>query len=291
VKLPVVTTRGVELAYGAGEDGRDVREAARSRQLDRGRCRCLDRPNSLAKTAMRDALKRLRRADRRTQSEQSSQRLRASAKMSINKLPNCVVLDTNVWISQNLLRSPATSALLFSMIRAGSLLGLPEVIELEIKKQALRAARELRNDIAQHTRQLGLLLGTPARHILDEEDLPTDEQILGAIQTRISALETMIVRIPFTHEHAKRALKRVLDEIPPNNPKDQQFKDSAIWEAMLELAGERTVTFVSGDRAFFEGRDYKQGLATALEKECKERGAKVNADQLRLGEACQTPGS
>jgi hypothetical protein len=70
-------------------------------------------------------------------------------------------------------------------------------------------------------------------------------------------------------EHARAALRRVNEETPPNGSKNQQFKDSAIWEAVLELAANHRVHFVTKDTGFYEGRDLKRGLAKQLSYECR----------------------
>src|SRR5882672_5388347 len=116
--------------------------------------------------------------------------------------PTCVVPDTNVWISQNLLRSPSASALLFSLVRVRGLLGLPEIVEMELRKQALRIAREIREEIVHDTRQLGDLLGSSPNQLVDDQDLPTDDQINATVQGRLDALEKVVIRVPFTFEHA-----------------------------------------------------------------------------------------
>lgn len=68
--------------------------------------------------------------------------------------------------------------------------------------------------------------------------------------------------------HAKSALKRVLEGTPPND-RSQQFKDSAIWESLLELAKEADVYFVTADKAFFKNSDPSKRMASDLLKDCK----------------------
>jgi hypothetical protein len=86
----------------------------------------------------------------------------------------------------------------------------------------------------------------------------------------------LLKRAPFTLEHAKSALRRVNEESPPNGLKNQQFKDSAIWEAVLELAQDHTVYFVTTDKGFFENREPSKGLAGVLKEETAQKGAVVH---------------
>jgi hypothetical protein len=83
--------------------------------------------------------------------------------------------------------------------------------------------------------------------------------------------EQILTRVAFTVEHARGALDRVLSELPPNGPKNQQFKDSAIWEAILELARSMDVDLVTDDKQFFENRDTAKGLAQNLRFEAEQQ--------------------
>ena len=57
---------------------------------------------------------------------------------SENNKPICVVLDTNIWRRNPLLKNPLGAALLFSLRRTGACIGLPEVIEDEIVKNIVK---------------------------------------------------------------------------------------------------------------------------------------------------------
>jgi hypothetical protein len=179
--------------------------------------------------------------------------------------PLCVVLDTNIWLSRRflLLKTPLSAALLFALGRRGGRVGLPEVLESEIVKQlslaavgyatSLEAARSALEDMGAKV---------PATFVL-----PTAE--LEALpKERLDALADYLVRTPMTIDHARRALAMVNGEVPPNGPKNQQFKDSLIWQSLFDLAGAHDVVFVTTDKGFFERRDPKLGLAGALAREC-----------------------
>ena len=104
--------------------------------------------------------------------------------------------------------------------------------------------------------------------------VPDENQIKDAIESRMKEIEPWIKRVPFTFEHAKSALQRVDEGTPPNGGKNQQFKDSAIWEAILSLLKENQenyeVHFVTQDKGFFENRNENYSrLAKNLYEECK----------------------
>lgn len=90
------------------------------------------------------------------------------------------------------------------------------------------------------------------------------------VDARIAELAPILVRVAFTLDHAKAALDMVNAKVPPNGPKNQQFKDSAIWQAVLTLSTDYTVHLISNDRAFLRDRnDPKKGLALNLEADCQ----------------------
>jgi hypothetical protein len=66
--------------------------------------------------------------------------------------------------------------------------------------------------------------------------------------------------------------------------KNQQFKDSAIWEAILELSESCQIHFVTEDKGFFESRDTGRGLASSLraESEANNRNVSVYPDLTSL---------
>jgi hypothetical protein len=83
--------------------------------------------------------------------------------------------------------------------------------------------------------------------------------------------------VPFTIEHAKAALSMVNAKSPPNGENNQQFKDSAIWQAVLTLSRDFTAHLVTNDRAFFlNPKDPSKGLATNLLEDCKRTGGPVS---------------
>jgi hypothetical protein len=180
-----------------------------------------------------------------------------------------ILVDTNVWRSQPLLRTLLGDSLIYNVRRTGSKIALPEIIELEITKQLLRAVTEAREKAKAGLGTLAQVMGQ-----VPEVNFPSDDEAREAIKHRLDDLADLIERVPFTHEHSRGALLRLIDETPPNGPKNQQFKDSAVWEAARELAGRGQVLFVTDDKGFFEGRDPTQGAARFLQDEI-DRGVDI----------------
>jgi len=182
----------------------------------------------------------------------------------------CIVLDTNIWRAQLLLRNPLGAALVFAVRSSGGAIGLPEVISDEILKQLTKAGQEAADLVRRGFGILEKLVGSRSAY-----ELPGAEQIHQSIMEQFKEIAPFLHTVPFTLEHAKAALSRVNGETPPNGPKNQQFKDSAIWEAILELAQTFRVYFVTSDKGFFEGKDPRKGLAAILQRETGEKGVTV----------------
>lgn len=178
----------------------------------------------------------------------------------------CVVLDTNVWVSNPSLNTPIGVALLYALRRLNRTIGLPEVIELELTKHTTRLAVEALQAIAKGYGMIGTIMGSR-----DDYKVPSETEVRERLALVLKEHDQILTRVAFTVEHARGALDRVLSELPPNGPKNQQFKDSAIWEVILELARSMDVDLVTDDKQFFDNRDTTKGLARNLRIEAAQQ--------------------
>jgi hypothetical protein len=89
-------------------------------------------------------------------------------------------------------------------------------------------------------------------------------------------LQHLLKRVPYDFRQLRAALARVMDETPPNGYRNQQYKDSVIWEAVIELSNTYAVYFVTEDKDFFENKEPKTGVATNLRAECKREGRNIS---------------
>jgi hypothetical protein len=185
--------------------------------------------------------------------------------------PICVVIDTNTWRRTLLLRSASGVALLFFLGKSRSVLGMPEVLEREWVKHAVDLINREVKVWLDAARKLEIIYGTKLI-----ADIPTEANVRKNAEKRLQELEPFLTRVEFTLEHAKGALDRVYSKLPPNSEKNQQFKDSAVWEAILDLARTYRVYFITDDNDFYGGsRDEAKGLAENLANECKTYEATV----------------
>lgn len=179
------------------------------------------------------------------------------------------MLDTNAWRKNLLLRTAMGSAFLYTVNSAAHKIGLPQVVEDEIRKHTELAASDAKEKIARYFRDIQAVVG-----FHNPYELPDEERIRQAITERFDELGNLIVRIPFTLDHARSALTRVNEDIPPSSTKRQQFKDCAIWEAILELGQEYDIYLVSKDGDFYHANN-KKSLSPILSEEANQSGIAV----------------
>ncbi|OKP83731.1 PIN domain-containing protein [Paenibacillus sp. P32E] len=176
---------------------------------------------------------------------------------------SCVVFDTNIWVCDTyLLKTPVGISTLYYLNTNKMVIALPEVVELEMKKHYLKLGNEAVKHIEKHFETIEILMGER-----DKYHLPTNEDLIMAFDKQINLLEHLIIKIPLTLQQARKALMKTIDEIPPNAYKNQQYKDSCIWEAIMDLAKEHKVYFITQDKGFFENREPRNGLARELKRE------------------------
>lgn len=177
---------------------------------------------------------------------------------------DCVVIDSNVWRSELLLRTPLGVSFVYTLGRQRGFIGLPEVVEGELTRQIMEVGDKARQTIEESSRILSILTDSPCGAFL-----PSETDVRKKVADRIDELAPLMVRVPFTLEHAKAALEMVNAKMPPNGEKNQQFKDSALWRAVLTLSSDYCVHLVTNDRAFLLDRgDPSRGLAKNLQADC-----------------------
>lgn len=185
-----------------------------------------------------------------------------------------LLLDTNVLVySTNLLGNAMGAAVIYSLRRSGRALLLPEVVEEEVRKHVEKMGNESTSTIEQEYRKIEQLMGSR-----DDYRVPSADDFANRVETRFDELNDLIHRREITFEHAKNAFQRILAESPPNGYKNQQFKDSLIWECIIECVANSDVDFITMDKGFFDDKNPARGLAQNLKAEL----AALNAGSVRI---------
>jgi hypothetical protein len=99
-----------------------------------------------------------------------------------------------------------------------------------------------------------------------------DYEFLQAVDAKIDSLAAIVKRVPLTIEIVRSALEMVCAKLPPNDKKEEQFSDSAIWQTAIQLADKYKVYFVTTDGAFFEQAKEGSVAAHNIQVDC-ERSA------------------
>ena len=102
----------------------------------------------------------------------------------------CVVLDTNVWVSNLMMRRGLGASLLYSLNRIGGYLGFPEVVEGEMAKHMVRLGLEANQIIENHFDTIGMLTGSKPRY----PSLPTEEKFHSCVVDRLTELDKILKR-------------------------------------------------------------------------------------------------
>lgn len=192
--------------------------------------------------------------------------------MSQENAKYCLLLDTNIWVSERMLRSSVGSAVLFAVAANRGTIILPEIVELEVGRvlqtEAAKASAALRKSID--------LLRQLSGHERMFAPVPTERAIDEGVARRWKELDGVIARAPFTFEQARASLQRILNHIPPCGENNEQFRDCCIWETALEFSTSSIVHFVTNDSAFYDGRE-RLNMATSLKNELQtlKRGVRL----------------
>jgi hypothetical protein len=189
-----------------------------------------------------------------------------------NKFPFCVVLDSNVWVTEHLLQTTIGSAALFAVSAGQALIAVPEIVELEVENILIQFGEKAVDDIRKSIALLKHLSGNQMLSFM----APNHEAIQKGMRARWAQLDGVIQRVAFTHDHARSALRRIITKSPPSGDNNEQFRDCCIWEATLEVAEGGPVHLITNDAAFYEGRDRGHGLARQLEEEVRDKKREVN---------------
>ncbi len=174
-----------------------------------------------------------------------------------------VILDSNIWISQLGLNSPVGAAVRFFIRQRKAQLALPEVIRLEIENNLRDRLNELIAKIRDNYSALLTAFGQ-----LKEVVLPDESAVDKKVADVFSNTGLEIRDVLFSTDSAKDAFLRTVRKLPPCD-RAQEFKDAMIWADCLKLLKEDDVIFVTADKAFFQDKDYSNGLNKVLDEEIR----------------------
>jgi hypothetical protein len=175
-----------------------------------------------------------------------------------------IIFDTNIWISELGLNSMKGSATRFFIKQKKAKIALPEVIRLEIISNVKEGLTNYISNIETSYRQLLTIFGK-----LKEIALPNEDEIMEKAENLVLDTGLEVIEIPFSLESSKKSLLKIIEKLPPSD-KSQQFKDGVIWADCVNLLKQDEVCLVTGDKAFYQNREYKNGLSENLKAEISD---------------------
>jgi hypothetical protein len=124
---------------------------------------------------------------------------------------------------------------------------LPSIVEREVAEVMRRVFREAREKVEGSMQTIRAIAGKSA-----EVPLPSAAEIDVAVASRIEEFGPLIERLDPPHNLWEAALDRVIKRLPPNQGREEQFRDSLIWETAVDRATEEEVVLISNDKAFYD---------------------------------------
>lgn len=180
-----------------------------------------------------------------------------------------IVFDTNIWWSELAFQSSLGSAARLFILKRGATVAVPEVVRREVEINFEEKISKAIKDVEKAHRELLAIFGE-----MQTISVPSLEQVKAKAQNIVAELDVPKRDLPITLETTRSSLEKVLRKQQPSGDNNQQFKDGVIWADCLMLAQEADVYLISDDKAFYKGRDLKNGLASNLlaeEKFCPFR--------------------
>ncbi len=172
-----------------------------------------------------------------------------------------ICLDTNVWLKERMLSSQAGKALIDHIRSCRTKIFRPSIVAAELNRNISKRIADIDAEIRSLDHERKQLLGD-AWDSYTALTASSDDTVRNA---QYEFNEYLIDAIG--SDQAKlAAADRVIKGKLPNLPKNQQFKDSLLWEELLELNEKKTV-LITSDKNFYEAQDYRKGLAKALRDE------------------------
>jgi hypothetical protein len=96
--------------------------------------------------------------------------------------------------------------------------------------------------------------------------LPDPSAIEAKVKDIFGSLGVEVLDVPFSLSSARSSFLKTIDKVPPSD-KSQQFKDGVLWADCVNLLDRDDVCLVTGDKAFFQDREYTKGLSRTLAAE------------------------
>lgn len=141
---------------------------------------------------------------------------------------------------------------------------LPFVVSEELRRNNAKRVSEIDNKLLQLAHERRQILGEP----WDSYTAMTSTSEDVVMRARYD-FEDLLIRVGEDDRAKVRAADRVIAGRLPNTEKNQQYKDSLLWEELLSFDSER-IDLITSDKVFYESQDFRKGLASELKQDLPE---------------------
>jgi hypothetical protein len=156
-----------------------------------------------------------------------------------------VCLDSNVWIKEGLLRSSVAAAFLFALRKRDSHILLPKIVRSEVEERVIAECQVIVGRIDKDLVSFQALTGSKPGL-----EWPSSEKLSKLIAARFDELSTLLRECQHDPPKMGRALNRVISRVAPSHHKEQ-FRDSLIWETVVEISHADDVALITDDSDFY----------------------------------------
>jgi len=189
-----------------------------------------------------------------------------------------IILDSNIYRSDFLMRSNDFDVLLDYLGRTNSSIYFPQIVLEEIKELHKRALKERIQNGNKSLNNLKLLLtdenAIPVLPILDENT--ESDKYIEFVKKKLKIFKRNILQ-PKDH-YFSEVTRRAIQREKPCGEDGQGFRDTIIWLTLKDFclqSKERQITFISNNDKDFANAD-KTELHDTLKKECASLEIKIN---------------
>jgi hypothetical protein len=173
--------------------------------------------------------------------------------------PLILILDTNIWIKEHLLRTATGAAFLYAVRQIGGKLLLPDVTRREIIACVARTGAD-----AVKNMERGLSIVQKFTGSCPGITLPSQDAFRQSAEARLNEISDVVTSVEILERHLRNALNRVIERRPPASS-TEQFRDCLLWECSLDV--NQNCLLVTEDGDFLDKNDKGKVLSPALADE------------------------
>ena len=169
-----------------------------------------------------------------------------SEKARENDVRSIIFIDTNIWLSTNLLRTPESVSFLSHIEQTQSKILFTSLLRHEVETNANIELQKAHRSAKEAVRALDWRSGLASSSTL--VPLPTG---VASLASRLDRLKTVFHSPEPAESVFRRAHSRVVQRLAPSHGQNQQYKDAFLLEELLCVEGFERRILISQDGDFW----------------------------------------